>query len=111
VNDSFYEELEHISDKFPKYHTKVLSGDFIAKVRREDIFKPTVGNESLHKVSNDNDVILVNFVTSKNLTSKSMMFPERNIHKYTSMSPNGKPRSQINHILVDRRRHSSVLDV
>jgi exonuclease III len=44
VKDSFYEELERVSDKFPKYHTKILLGDFNAKVGREDIFKPTIGN-------------------------------------------------------------------
>jgi hypothetical protein len=33
-------------DKFPKYHMKILLGDFNAKIGREDIFKPTVGNES-----------------------------------------------------------------
>jgi hypothetical protein len=35
VKDSFYEELEHVFDKFPKYHTKVLLGDFSAKVGRK----------------------------------------------------------------------------
>jgi exonuclease III len=39
VKDSFYEELERVFDKFPKYHTKILLGDFNAKVDREDIFK------------------------------------------------------------------------
>jgi hypothetical protein len=39
------------------------------------------------------------------------MFPHRNIHKYTWTSPDGKPHNQIDHILIDRRRHSSVLDV
>jgi hypothetical protein len=39
------------------------------------------------------------------------MFPHRNIHKYTSTSPDGKTHNQIDHILVDRRRHSNVLDV
>jgi hypothetical protein len=37
--DTFYEELESVFDKFLKYHTKVLLGDFNAKVGREDIFK------------------------------------------------------------------------
>jgi hypothetical protein len=33
---------------------KILLGDFIAKVGREDIFKHTIGNESSHEISNDN---------------------------------------------------------
>jgi hypothetical protein len=44
VKDSFYEDVERVFDKFPKYHMKILLGDFNAKVGREYIFKPTVGN-------------------------------------------------------------------
>jgi hypothetical protein len=66
VMDSFYEELERVFDKFPKYHTKILI-DFNAKVGREDIFKPTIDNNCLHEISNDNGVRLANFSTSKNL--------------------------------------------
>jgi exonuclease III len=54
VKDSFYEELEHIFDKFPKYHMKMLLGDFNAKAGRKDISKPTIENESLHEISNGN---------------------------------------------------------
>jgi hypothetical protein len=32
VKDSFYEELELVFDKFPKYDMKILLGDFNAKV-------------------------------------------------------------------------------
>jgi hypothetical protein len=32
VKDSFYEELERIFDKFPKYHMKILLGDLNVKV-------------------------------------------------------------------------------
>jgi hypothetical protein len=105
VRDSFYEELEHIFDKFPKYPTKILLGDSNAKVGREDIFKLTVGNESLHEISNDNGVRVVNFTTSKNLIVKSTstMFPHRNIHKHTWTSPDGNTHNQIDHILIDRR--------
>jgi hypothetical protein len=38
-------------DHFPKNHMKILLGDFNAKVGRESIFKPTIGNESLHQDS------------------------------------------------------------
>jgi len=39
------------------------------------------------------------------------MFQHRNIRKYTWASPDGKTHKQINHILIDRRWHSSILDV
>jgi hypothetical protein len=111
VKDSFYEEFERTFNKFPKYHMKTLLGDLIAKVGREDIFKPTIGNESLHEINNDNGVRVVNFATSKKLSVKNMMFPHRYIHKYTWTSSDGNTHKQIDHILRDRRRHSSVLDV
>jgi hypothetical protein len=59
-----------------------LLRDFNAKVGTEDIFKPTIGNESLHEISNDNGVGVVNSATSKNLIAKITMFPHRNIHKF-----------------------------
>jgi hypothetical protein len=37
IKDSFYEELEEVFDQFPWYHTKILMGDFKAKVGWEDI--------------------------------------------------------------------------
>ena len=59
---------------FPKYYMKILLGDFNALVGRENIFKPTVGNESLHQDGNDNGARIVNFATSKNLVVRSMTF-------------------------------------
>jgi hypothetical protein len=111
VKDSFYKELEHVFDKFHKYHMKILLGDFNAKVGREDIFEPTIGNENLHEISNYNGVRFVNFATSEHLRVKSKMFPHCNTYKYTWTSPDGKFYNQIDHILVDRRRHSNVFDI
>jgi len=54
---------------------KILLGDFNAKVERENIFKLTIGDESLYQDSNDNGVRIVNFVISKNLVVQSTMFP------------------------------------
>ena len=61
--DIFYEELEQVFDHFPKYHMKMLLGDFNANMGRENIFKPTIGQKILHQDSNDNEVRPVNFTT------------------------------------------------
>jgi hypothetical protein len=44
---------------------KILLGGFNAKVCTEDVFRPTMCNESLHEISNDNGVKVVNFIVSK----------------------------------------------
>jgi hypothetical protein len=54
---------------------KILLGDFSVKVGGEEIFKPTVGNESWHKVSNDSGVRVENFATSKNMFVECTVFP------------------------------------
>jgi hypothetical protein len=68
----FFEELEQVFHHIPKYHMKILLGDYNTK-GRENIFKLTIGNESLHQDSYDNGIRIVNFGTSKYLV-KSMMF-------------------------------------
>jgi hypothetical protein len=68
---------------------KIFLGDFNAKVGREDVFKPIIGYESLHEVSNDNGVRVVNSASWKNLTVKSKTFPHYDIHKHTLTSPDG----------------------
>jgi hypothetical protein len=63
--NSSYEELEPVFDNFPTYHMKILLGDFNAKVWREYILKPIIGNESPHQDSNDKGVRVVKFITKK----------------------------------------------
>jgi exonuclease III len=89
VKKSFYEELGHFFDQFRRYDMKIILGDFNVKVSRENIFKPTIRNESLHEISNDNGVRVVNFATYKNLVVKRTMFPHHKIHKYTLPSREG----------------------
>jgi hypothetical protein len=68
---------------------KILLRDFSAKASRENIFKLTVGNGSLHEISHVIGFRVVNFATSKGLVVKSTMFPHRRIHKHTWTSPEG----------------------
>jgi hypothetical protein len=52
VKNSFFEEVGSVFNKFCKYRIKILLGDFIAKVGKEDIFKRTIGKESVHEINN-----------------------------------------------------------
>jgi hypothetical protein len=82
TKDTFQIELKCVFDQFLKYHVIILLGDFNAKVGRADFFKQKIGNESLHGISNDNGVRVVNFATTKTLC----------------------------HILIEKRWHSSTVD-
>jgi hypothetical protein len=53
TKDRLYEELEYVFDKFSKY-MNILLVHFNDEVGREDIFKPTIVNENLYEISNDN---------------------------------------------------------
>jgi hypothetical protein len=111
IKENFLEELGRIFDQFPRYDMKIVLGNFNAKVGKENIFKPTIGNESLGESTKDNGVRVVNFATSKNVVVKSTMFPRRRIHKCIWTSPERNTHNRIDRVLIGRRRHSSILDV
>ena len=109
--DTFYDELERLFDRLPKYNSKIVLGDFNAKVGREEKYRPTIGKSSPHEITNKNGERLITFAISKNLLVKSTYFEHKDIHKYTWISPDGQTLNQIDHVLVDRRRHTNIMDV
>jgi hypothetical protein len=69
----------------------ILLGDINAKVGREDISKPTIGNRFYTKLVIIMELIVAYFATSKNLIVKSTMFlPHSNIYKFISTPPYGQ---------------------
>jgi hypothetical protein len=101
IKGIFREELGRVIYQFPKYDMKILLDGYNAKIGREDILKPTIGNESSYEISSDTGVRIVNFATSKD----SVAIPHLDIHKYTWTSPKKKTHNQSVHVLIDRRRH------
>jgi hypothetical protein len=79
---------------------KIQFGDFNAKVGRENIFKPKIGNRSLHHNSNDNSVKKSKLCHIKYVVVKSMKFLHQNIHKDTWTYPDGKACNKIDHSLI-----------
>jgi hypothetical protein len=68
-------------------------------------------NENLHRTINDDGVRTVNVDTSDILVAKTTRFPHRKIHKYTLTSADGKTHDQIDHVFIDRRRQTSIIDI
>ena len=85
IKDAFYEEIERLFNQLSVYHMKILLVDFNVK-GQENIFKPTIRNESEDLEGNDNGIRLVNFATSKNVKDISTKFLHHNICKYTWIS-------------------------
>jgi len=77
----------------------------------EDIFKPTIRNESLCEVTGDNGVRVVKFATSENIIAMRTMFPHQHIHNYIWTSPDWITRNHVDHILKDKRQHSCVVHI
>ncbi|OXU32264.1 hypothetical protein TSAR_008085 [Trichomalopsis sarcophagae] len=110
VKDLYYEALEQLIDQFASYDTKIVVGDFNAKIGKEEMFRPTIGKESLHETSNDNGIRVIHFAAAKDLIVKTTCFKHKDIHKATWTSPDGATQNQIDHFLIDKRRHTNVLD-
>jgi hypothetical protein len=90
---------------------KIAVEDFNSKLERENIFKLTIENKSLHQDSKYNGVRIVNLTTSKNLVVKSTLFLHRKLYNYTWNSSDGRTQKQIEHILRYGRWYSSLLDI
>jgi endonuclease/exonuclease/phosphatase family metal-dependent hydrolase len=90
---------------------KIILGDFNAKVGKESIYKPTIGNESLHNETNNSGRKMIQFAISKGLNVRSTTFPHKDIHKETWSSAHGRTANQIYHVLISNRFRSAITDI
>jgi exonuclease III len=109
--DEFYNQLERSYDSAPSNDIKMIIGDLNAKLGKEEIYKGTIGKQSLHTDSNDTGQRIIDFAMSRNIVISATCFPYKAIHKGTWRSPDGKTYNQIDHVLIDRRNASSIIDV
>ena len=45
IKGTFYETLERVFDEAPRHDTKIVLGDFNAKIGKEIVYRPTIGKE------------------------------------------------------------------
>ncbi|XP_070505885.1 uncharacterized protein [Chironomus tepperi] len=81
-----------------------------AQVGREKTFRPTGGSFSLHPKSNENGLRLINGCSNE-YEDKFNVFPTKNTRKATWSPPGRGKKCQIDHIMIDNRHASSILNV
>jgi hypothetical protein len=70
-----------------------------------------VGHYSLHNEFNTNRIMMTDFAVARKLVINSMMFLHKSVHKETWISPDGRTRNQIDHIMTDARHTRNFIDV
>ena len=109
--EAFYAQLEQVYDGCPRRDVKIVIGDMNAQVGREAMYRPVIGPNSLHAASNDNGQRCVNFAASHGMVVRSTFFPRKDIHKATWRSPDQQTENQIDHVLIDGKFFSDVINV
>ena len=61
IKEVFYNLLDQNMNQIANSDIKIILGDFNAKVGKENIYKPTTGNESLHNKTNKNVIKMIQF--------------------------------------------------
>jgi hypothetical protein len=109
--EAFYQKVVETYDSCRSNDIKIVLGDWNAKVGREEIYQGLIRRHRIHLNCSNNGQKLVGFVAAKNMVVTSACFPHKEIHKQTWGSPDGKTNNQNDHILIDKRNASSMLDV
>jgi hypothetical protein len=73
--------------------------------------RSVAGKHTLHNETNNNGLRLCQFAEMNNLLISSTMYEHKKIHKGTWKDPANRIVSQIDHILICKRRASAIQDV
>ena len=107
--DQFYDQLQAVYEETPKHDILVTMGDWNAKVGKQMAGEGgIVGMYGLQGERNDNGERFVSSCAANNMAIVNTMFKQKEIHKYTWTSPDGRTRNQIDYITVNGKFRSSI---
>ena len=110
IKEEFYNLLEQNINQRARLYIKIILGDFNAKVGKGSIYKPPIGNESLHNETNNNGIKMIQFAISNGLNVRCTTFPHKDIHKQTWYSAESRTANQTEHVLISNRCSRAITD-
>ena len=81
-----------------------------SKVGDQQDCEGVVGRHWLHGVRSENGECFIELCTSNNTVITTTLFPHKDIHKHTWVSPDTRIKNQIDHVAVCGKLRRSVLD-
>ncbi|XP_063411298.1 craniofacial development protein 2-like [Mytilus trossulus] len=109
--DDFYNSLQTTVNSVPKRDILMLLGDLNAKVGKDRTGREReMGPNGIGEM-NENGEIFADFCAVNSLVICGTLFPHKNCHKITWVSPNEVTENQIDHIAISQRWRSSLQDV
>ena len=109
--DQFYEQLQAVINKAPKRDLLILLGDMNAKIGSENSGLEHVMGIHGMGTMNDNGRRFTDFCAFNSLIIGGSLFPHKDIHKITWISPDRVTESQLDHITISKKFRTSMLDV
>ena len=109
--ENFYENLEEVCNRIPRYDMVIIMGDFNAQIGKQEYQQQVAGPYTIHDTSNENGNMLIHFAIRNRLIIKSTMFPHKYIHLGIWRIPGSNEINQIGHVLVISQHSPSVIDV
>ena len=109
--ETFYQDLQTVTQKLPKRDIQVVMGDMNAKIGKDnDNWKGTMGKEGLGQM-NENGLLFADFCTLNELIIGGTLFPHKPTHKATWISPDLRTENQIDHLSITKKWRRVLLDV
>ncbi|KAK3540972.1 hypothetical protein QTP86_007688 [Hemibagrus guttatus] len=109
--DQFYSTVQAALEDIPGHDVLLLMGDFNARVGSNNLDRERIMGRHGEGECTENGERLIDLCEENNLVIGGTLFQHKTIHKLTWTSPDGKTRSQIDHIIINGKWRRSLQDV
>lgn len=109
--DEFYNILNSTLMNQRQSDINIVMGDLNAKVGKDNTGRESCMGKHGVGVINDNGGRLADFCTENKLVIGGTLFPHKDCHKITWVSPGGQHKNQIDHICISKKWRRSLEDV